>query len=102
MKIQYVAFDGEVFDCRDECLLHEKNYPNFIMYNGTGEITTDTDCAVLVEIKDSKGVKTFCEQFGNKEECSSVLTEGTYYWNSAQGKYLEIPAYVLDVIMRVC
>lgn len=103
MKIQYVAFDGIVFDREEDCLLYEKsNNPSFIMYDNSGEVTNDLDMAVLVEIKEPRGIPAFCAYVNNKSECQSVISPGIYYWNILQSEYLHIPDFILEVIKKVC
>lgn len=102
MKIKYIAFDGTVFDREDDCLLHEKETPLFIMYDDFGEITDDIEMAVLVEIRESKGVLAFCAYVDNKSKCEKVVSPGVYYWNTIQSEYLYIPDYILKTIKKVC
>ena len=48
MKQVYRAFDGTIFDSKNDCIEYERTHANFVMYDASGEITSDVGNAIFV------------------------------------------------------
>lgn len=102
MKILYQSFDGFLFDSEDKCLRHEKNNPQFIMYDANG-ITYDPEGATIIDIKSEAGVEKIIELFQEQDvPCAGIGTfgKGLYLWINEAEQYVYLTTYAIDIIKK--
>ena len=89
MKVQYVAYDGKIFDNRDECRAYEGK--DILMGNLLGNRTFGFETnANFVCIPDAKTLKLFQEIYGESSDAKNITDVGFYIWDFDEFEYMRI------------
>ena len=87
MKVQYVAYDGKVFDKETECKAYEK----ILMGNLSGNRTSDFEVnANFVYIPDAKTLKLFQEIYGESSDAKNITDVGFFFCVFGGFEYMRI------------
>ena len=101
MKILYQSFDGYQFDNERDCLLHEENNPQFIMYDTEGYITNDPDSASIIELKTDQGIEKFIEVCKNATLPVTGVGchgKGVYLWVREIQQYVYLSNFTISTL----
>lgn len=89
MKVQYVAYDGKIFDDEVKCRAYETE--KILMGNFSGGIASNFEQdACFVYIPDDKTLKIFQEIFGENPDARNITTVGFYIWDAYNYEYIRI------------
>lgn len=89
MKVQYVAYDGKIFDKETECKAYETE--KILMGNLLGNKTSDFEVnASFVYIPDAKTLKLFQEIYGESSDAKNITDVGFYIWDFDEFEYMRI------------
>jgi hypothetical protein len=95
MKIQYVAYDGKVFNNENECRTYEGQ--NFLMASFSGTRTFDfEDDASFIYIPDKKTLKFFQEIYSESRDVKNITDIGFYIWDIDEFKYIRLNLDTFD------
>lgn len=106
MEIIYRAFDGETFTTPEECLKHEKENPQFRMFDNEGNlIHHPEDCCLLQIVNPVDGAAAFIqlnESFGCDYSGIDLFeSAGWYWWDGANYCWID-PDMVKALVKSGC
>ena len=103
MKVIYKAFDGTEFDNQSACVEYEKMTRgcSVIMMDCSKNLTTDTECAAVVWLKDEDSAEIFhnMAKENNDEAAAYTIPKhgcGFFFWDEFNEKYVWVSNESLD------
>ena len=89
MKIQYVAYDGKIFDDKVEC--HAYEVEKILMGNFLGGRTFNfKESAYFVYIPNNETLKLFQEIYSESGDAKNINDVGFYIWDDIESKYIKL------------
>ena len=103
MKVVYRAFDGVEFDDEAACAEYEKATKGnkVIMMDCRENVVTDTECAVVVWLKDEESAEVFhsiAKEIGDEMAACTIPKKecGFFFWDEYNEEYVMVPNESLD------
>lgn len=113
MKQVYRAFDGMIFDSKNECIEYERAHANFVMYDATGNTTMDVNDAMFVYLPYAgyDGVKDVnpnaqafmiaCDEAGCGADGITEADIGFFIWDEWRENYVYFDRDKLPALAKI-
>lgn len=98
MKVQYVAYDGKIFDSEAKCKDYETE--KILMGSFSGRKTSDfEEAACFVYVPDNETLNFFLENYGNNPDAENITMPGFYIWDSVdEDGYIRIDLDIFNAL----